>query len=443
MTTRLCLMLAAAICTLAVGCRQDPHLNYYFEMAANEQRMLEDELWRLEQENESLAGELSACQEKVTHAPKTRASSEPDELDIQVAPERKPKRPSDDGKNGRSADGPREKVRSNGRAIDPDDIELNIEPGTEVEPDRGAGDEDAENDASTRANRSSEELPDPDADSDSEAAPDEGHPIDDSPDADEPDAAEPRADEPRADEEASADTHDEDLEGAEEISNTSGYEEVTKVYLHPSHTSGLELDSQPGDDGITVVLEPRSAADRYVAEPGSVSIALIDPETRNRVARWDFAESESPQHLEPLPGRGLRFELPWPEEGAPQVSKLRVAVRFTTFDGRQLEASRNIVISLPGDAPATWTPRSRARGALNGAPSLQGPAAEPDGNGDERLRASTRPHSAAAIEPDSPAGSNGADTSGTGAPAAVEPVRRPGSRREQATRPRPTWRPYR
>lgn len=395
MTMRVYLMLAVAIGTFAGGCRQDPRLNYHFEAAANEKRMLEDLIWELEQENEALQREVTSCREDASATSRSGTSKEPEELDIQTEPRSQSETPSTKKSgNGSKSRKPAAPPKTNGDAIDPDDIELKIEPGTEVSPGSSDSDSDPASAPSTGIG-GQEELPEPETDPD--AAPADS-------DSMEGDVH------PGTEDEAAA-----DIDESEDVSSTSGFEEVTQIYLHPQLTGGLELNGGPGDDGLTVVIEPRTVNGRYVSEAGAVSIALIDPQTRNRVARWDFSESETLQQMhESASSRGIRLELPWPA-APPETGRLRIVARFTTIDGRQLETSREVLLKLPGDFTSTWTPRTRSNAPAEAAPDSEPPAVRTDP----------------------------VATPGTAAPAAVQPIRRPDSRPEQASRPRPLWRPYR
>ena len=81
--------------------------------------------------------------------------------------------------------------------------------------------------------------------------------------------------------------------------------------------------------------------------PGDLSIVVVDPALEGRaarIARWDFEADELPDHVRRnRDGGSLQFELPWPTQ--PQHNDLRVFARFTTYDGRRLEA--NLPIDVP------------------------------------------------------------------------------------------------
>jgi regulator of replication initiation timing len=138
---------------------------------------------------------------------------------------------------------------------------------------------------------------------------------------------------------------------------------VTQIYLDPLLTSGSDFDRQPGDDGVIVAVQPRNQENQFVSLAGPISVALIDPtqdQATARVARWDLEARDIEQAIRASNDPGIRLRLPWPN-GAPQNSRLQLFVRYTTLDGRKLEASREIFIALPGQTSQRWTPRSSGR----------------------------------------------------------------------------------
>jgi hypothetical protein len=133
------------------------------------------------------------------------------------------------------------------------------------------------------------------------------------------------------------------------------------LFLNPLLTGGIDLDGQPGDDGLRVVVEPRNAAGQFVPEAGAVSVVVLDPDRQGeaaRIARWDFDLSAARQMLAASsPSPGLTLEMPWPA-AAPAATRLKLYVRYETADGRRLETDREIFVSPPGQAIGRWTPRS-------------------------------------------------------------------------------------
>jgi hypothetical protein len=135
---------------------------------------------------------------------------------------------------------------------------------------------------------------------------------------------------------------------------------VAELFINPFHTTGVELDQQPGDDGLVVHFEPRNAAGQFVPQAGEVTIVLVDPAAEGdvaRVARWELAKTEVGRRmLDTRPERGIRLKLKWPEE-RPAHNRLKLFVRYETPEGEKLEASSDLFVTLPGEVSERWTPR--------------------------------------------------------------------------------------
>ncbi len=173
---------------------------------------------------------------------------------------------------------------------------------------------------------------------------------------------------------------------------------VDRIALNRSLTGGWDLDGRPGDEGIVVLVEPRDAAARSVAAPAAVSVVLLDrglPGDAARVARWDLTAGQAATLFRRTPsGDGIYLELPWPA-AAPVHGHLHLFVRYTTRDGRKLEANRELDIALEGqpahDAaevaavetpsqtsrPGTaWQARPAEKGSAENEPGAVSPAAD-------------------------------------------------------------------
>jgi hypothetical protein len=140
---------------------------------------------------------------------------------------------------------------------------------------------------------------------------------------------------------------------------------VTHLVLNPALTGGVDFDGQPGDDGLKVYVEPRNASDELIAQPGALSVVVLDPTREGesaRIARWDFDAAATRQMLaDAAPHGGMKLELPWPAT-APAASRLQLFVRYTTPDGRRLQTDREVFVTPPGAALSRWTPRSTDAG---------------------------------------------------------------------------------
>lgn len=139
---------------------------------------------------------------------------------------------------------------------------------------------------------------------------------------------------------------------------------ITHLTLSPLFTGGADFDSQPGDDGLCVVVEPRNVGEEYVPEAGPISIVVLDPSRQGdaaRVARWDFDLSAARQKLaDSAAATGIKLELPWPAT-PPAANRLHLFVRYETSDGRKLQTDREIFLTPPGQASSRWTPRTAQR----------------------------------------------------------------------------------
>lgn len=230
---------------------------------------------------------------------------------------------------------------------------------------------------------------------------------------------------------------------------------VTHIVLNGRLTGGLDLDGRPGDEGLMLVIEPRNADGQYVSLPGKVAVAVLDPSKTGddaRVARWDFDAVETSRLVrKSLFGRGIHLEMPWPGE-PPESTRLRVYVRYTTVDGRRLEADREIQVDPIGPETGGWTPAANA--AAQVVPPVQ-PVAErqtgSDRTADAARLAVPAGGDSATLPPMAPAPdsiSTAATETPTIGPPTADPVgsglrakspRRP----RKATARRPVWRPYR
>ncbi len=142
--------------------------------------------------------------------------------------------------------------------------------------------------------------------------------------------------------------------------------EVTTIVLNPRITGGYAADDKPGDDGVTVFVEPRAADGKPVERPGQITIVVLDPAIdgpKSRIARWDFVETDVASRWRATPdGKGWRFDLHWPS-GPPTHNALTVHTRYTTPSGGKLDAQAQIAIQLASTAPTVertpFTPRSQ------------------------------------------------------------------------------------
>lgn len=173
---------------------------------------------------------------------------------------------------------------------------------------------------------------------------------------------------------------------------------VTHLFLNPILTRGANFDSQPGDDGLALVLEPRNRAGEYVPHSGPISIVVLDPTKSGdsaRLARWTLDEKLVRQRVSRASqSRGIHLQLPW-AGAAPETHQVKLFVRYETPDGRKVEAQHDLVLNPSATASQRWTPRAgdRPRTELPAAPQF---ATEPA----RTLDAANPPLPAPAIQSD-------------------------------------------
>ena len=193
---------------------------------------------------------------------------------------------------------------------------------------------------------------------------------------------------------------------------------ITKLFINPLFTGGIDRDNKPGDDGLSLLIEPRNEAGQFVPQEGNLSIVLLDPANSGdaaRVARWNFDAAETKEAIAADgDARGIHLEMPWPSR-APENGQLKLFVRYETPDGRKVEAQRDVFIKLAGQFSERWTPRPLERKRRN--PPIESAVAQEPVS---RERTAVPPASAAP-------------------PAAPPPSRSEGAGQAR----RPTWKPYR
>ena len=204
---------------------------------------------------------------------------------------------------------------------------------------------------------------------------------------------------------------------------------ITQLYLNPFLTGGADFDGKPGDDGVTVVLEPRSADNEYMPQAGPISVVLLDPVQAGeaaRVAKWDLDVVESSRFVKnSSTAQGLHLQLAWPQR-PPQNSKLKLFVRYTTPDGEKLNAEQDIFVTLAEQVSSRWTPKGKRTSfthATNPSEPTAGDTSPPARELAEPSNLEPRELAASELE--------------LAAPAQAEPVN------GHARRPRPVWRPER
>jgi hypothetical protein len=138
----------------------------------------------------------------------------------------------------------------------------------------------------------------------------------------------------------------------------AGNAQVAAITLNAMFTGGYNADGQPGDEGVTAAIEPRDAQGRLLPAAAPVSVVVIDPAQQGeaaRVARWDFSTEQVAAMAQTTRlSEGIHLALTWPDK-PPAHGQLHLFVRYTTSDGRKLQAERQIEVDLPGRQARRWT----------------------------------------------------------------------------------------
>lgn len=134
-------------------------------------------------------------------------------------------------------------------------------------------------------------------------------------------------------------------------------------------TGGVDEDGILGDEGLMVVVLPRDEDGAAVKVPGRLQIAAweVTPAgIKSPIGNWEVpAEKVRPTWRAGFVSTGYFVAVPW--QTYPSTEKVRIAVRFTTLDGRAFEADKDIVVRLclsrsagnptPTPIPAVPAPR--------------------------------------------------------------------------------------
>jgi len=132
---------------------------------------------------------------------------------------------------------------------------------------------------------------------------------------------------------------------------------VERITLSKLLTGGYNADGRHGDEGVSMVLEPRDAQGRLLPAAASISVVVLDPALTGqaaRVARWDFSAQEiAAMYQKTALGEGFQLDMLWPAV-PPRHPELKMFVRYTTADGRKLETDHAFKVDLLSGAQADW-----------------------------------------------------------------------------------------
>ena len=341
------LLLVGLSCLLILcspGCRRrNAQLDTYVDAMAAEYRVLEDHYYDLQFDYERKCAELQAL--------KKRKAGDDDDADSGGGGDSPPRAPD---RNVPSSDSPDDDIPD----LTPPVVDPGTPSGPRLDSSRGSGDQPAELPSGERLRRAKAGTRNLAGDAD-----------------------------PRA--------------------TGNGSNRVAQIVLNPTLTGVRDFDDQPGDDGLAVVIEPRSEDGRFVAVPGKVVVVALDPNKDGdaaRIARWTVGREQVAKSLKTSAAhRGIHLKLGWPED-RPRTRHLHLFVRYETADGRRLEVNREIAIGVPAELSRRWTPRTGpaetprvARSAHAARDASRRPPPGPSSvntNASRRAKSSTRPDAA-------------------------------------------------
>lgn len=294
------LAIACLACLILAGCQTDPYIGTHIEMLNAAKRSLEDRVYELEYECEAQARQAERLRAENERLRKEGASGfrEPNGLDIQppevrIPPTRSQTAPAVPAAPEFRPEDLRPPLIEPGVSVDPSLIEPRVPPAAPAKP-AGSG--------------ASSGSPPPLA------------------------TVRLEAEDPR----------------------------ITAVYIDPDRTQGSNWDARSGDDGLLLVLQPRNEQGKYIPLAGPISVVALDPAEpgeQKRFARWELTAEEVDRQMRQSDSRqGIPLQLPWPAS-APKHDRLRLYVRYTTVDGRQVEASQDVVVNAAARLTRAWTPR--------------------------------------------------------------------------------------
>ncbi len=292
------LILSAIVILMLGGCRKDPHMQVYIDNMNAEKRLLEDTMYDLQYDYENKVAEVEKLRQELEKV-KSGGTS------VLSSPDSS----SSGGQSG--SDAPRDLFPET-----PDLKPPTIDPGTPSESKAGSG-------GGGEKKKPSQN------------------------DADEDNLQPPQLD-----------------LGKEKSVSAAAMplnQQITRLYVNPARTGGLQRDQRPGDDGVVLVVEPRNNENTFVPVAGRISVVLLDPESRRRVARWEFSKEQIAVALQKNRStRGIELKMPW-QDTPPTESRVHLFVRYWLPDGQAVQGDREITLAPHGQLTARWTPRTEKR----------------------------------------------------------------------------------
>jgi len=138
---------------------------------------------------------------------------------------------------------------------------------------------------------------------------------------------------------------------------------LTEITFVRPFSIALDLDGEPGDDAVRLVLQPRNSAGEFLDQAAELTVSAIDPDAadeRGRLGMWKFKPEEVSQAMR-RQGNAKGIQLDLSLDGKiPLGKRVMIFVRYQMPDGRRVESSYEYVLGSPGDLESKWLPRASA-----------------------------------------------------------------------------------
>ncbi len=135
---------------------------------------------------------------------------------------------------------------------------------------------------------------------------------------------------------------------------------VVEIAFHPSLCRGSNRESDPNEDGLRIVLQPRNQHGDFLPEVAGMTLVVVDsgrPEGESKIGRWTWTAEELQQSLEPIGfSQGFHVAVAW-QSKRPIAKSVQVHVRYEMADGRRLVNEKTVELYAPSLGSDAWTPR--------------------------------------------------------------------------------------
>jgi hypothetical protein len=150
---------------------------------------------------------------------------------------------------------------------------------------------------------------------------------------------------------------DENTSTARKTSHVSARTDRDVVGIAIVEVRPANFDTQPGDDGILVMLEPKNRRGETVLDPAKIEIKIGDPAAAVHIGPWEFpadAIAHSVQNTDKI--QAIVLEVPWNEIS--QHNKLDLFVQYTRPDGEKLQNRTRFSTNTRDTVASRWSARS-------------------------------------------------------------------------------------